>query len=1089
MSSPRDLSPAAAAPPDIDHDRVYERVHLLSAVALGAWQASYSWFLYTVFHFSAEEIALVIGAQLLTQIIVEIPSGSLAVRLSPRRLLLASFSAMALYCLFFLAAAVINAPAGSLRGVPHPHPLSDRHGITFVIALVGEVFFGIGSALLSGTVEAWRGDSARELAGTDSDYRRRLDAIASTKLVYGGIVRASVGGLAFWAATSGRNGLFIPWLSAIAVYLVTIAYVARYAPRQPRDSETPHNSDSWYREALENIGREAHRATSYLRESRSTLRLFLQTSLIHVLFWATQAFWIVLAVEGLGLGRDASLIAGKRALSYYVVIWVAGELASAVGAQILGRVAALMRAYSIAGWTLLYAAGLAVQLFGVTRGGPSGLSLLACGYVANRLLEGELKREMEVLTERAVVSERSTHQSIQSFFKAVAGLCVIAAAGHLINSDAVNGYAFLILCALIAAALFAHVPFDDEKLGVASLDEKPSPMWRNPRMRAVLACAAVLVITFVALSLDSRGGRLWASINKQRTVEIAHVSTDAVLPNAAVASKARPLSFAVVDGWELRTNEENVRCRTISSRRVGALGVSVEGAETALLHHDDLGEWLDFALVPKQTALVAAPTKIDRPFRCYIVGGPPATVIPTRVTGLVTERGEDDVWLLLELLAGAGVVSLFLWAGNGRSLRLLTDAQRLAPVASTLKFAGDERSTAIHPRRFLESLSERAAGLVDFTTELRTSNLLVGAFLLHEKTAIDTWAVHYVRPRDGGPIKTSAHQPPWLHRLLGGVVNETILRREREVTFTIPVRSLPPAKSSRISEWPIDWEPVVGSLPPSHDNSDGTVSVGISNADLGKDQLIGFAIAFHPREAVSRYVDPIERMLLRMLADVGQTQHRAALFRFESYTKFHDVGRWMGRILRRLDPLARSPNLAPDVEEALFQLHALVQSDAENVLVLMGRSSPETASFNLHQRLTADFAMIAGATRTKFGGIVRLPLTWTGSEVTLPGEDWLDVRRVVHELIDNASRHACSLDEPDVEIFVDVAISDGSAQLAFRNKVITAGRMKTIAPGLGIVNARTAIQRMHGHWIAHGTVGNEFIVEFSIPAAEIANDG
>lgn len=1072
---------------------VWGHIQLLSSLAQGCWQAPFSWVLYTCFGFSAEEIALLIGAQLLVQIGFEIPSGAFAERASPRAMLLASFAFMALYAALFLGAVVVLEPPHAAERIRAWVPAENVHSFTFRTALFAELCFGFGNSLLSGTVQAWRADAARRDAGTDSDYAKALDAIASNRLIWIAMARAAVGALAFLLATLKRGSLVVPWALALFAYLLTTAVVAQRVPGREKTQEHDEEARFFSRQTFDRIVRQANRAASYLRESRSTLRLFLQTSLVHVLFWSTQVFWVVLLVEGLGLTRTSSVWIRSVRVSYFVIMWVGGEFASAAGARLLRRISAPLKARAIAVWTFAYTCALAVQIAGVVTGEKKGLRVIAIGYIVAKVLEGELRREMELLSERAIVSDRATHQSIQAFFRAVVGFCVIAAAGNVINSDVIAGYVFLFATAACATLLFALFPFDDELLGVPSLEEAPDVVWRNRRFWAFVGAVFTLAVVFGALSLKARDGVLWAKLNGGRTVSVKHVRTDSVRPNAEVPnaddqpSDAAPAASALAEGWELSVASEKVRCRTVPAARTGALAVSVEGAIQPVLRHDLAAEWLEFGLEPNREAIVSAPTKIDRPFRCFIGEVPPVTVLPTRVEAFVTERGEDDIWLLAEGFVAAGMLALLFWIGIGRSLRLLTEAQRLAPVASALKFGGTDALAEIHPRRFMEGLSDEASGLTKFTSQLGTSNLLVGAFNLRDGAAVDLWAVHYVREKKGDDVRarTAPSYPRWMRPLISSVVAQQHVRIDRPAAVTIPVASLSPEISTSIAEWPLDWASPATSLAPSDGRDGGCISVGLSVAKLGNDQLVGFAIGLYPAESVPRYIDPIERMLLRMLADVGQTQHRAALFRFESYTKFHDVGRWMGRILRKLDPIARSEGLSEDVEKQLFRLRALVEADAESAHILMGKRRADGAAFELRERLERDVTILEGGTKSKWGGDVQIPFSWIGGRCSLPGESWINLRRVLHELIENASRHAASEDIPDVVIHVDVRVNETHVNVTLKNDIPPTEdrRSTTGGPGLGLSNARTTIERMHGAWIEAGPRDGQFVVQFSFPMA------
>ena len=66
------------------------------------------------------------------------------------------------------------------------------------------------------------------------------------------------------------------------------------------------------------------------------------------------------------------------------------------------------------------------------------------------------------------------------------------------------------------------------------------------------------------------------------------------------------------------------------------------------------------------------------------------------------------------------------------------------------------------------------------------------------------------------------------------------------------------------------------------------VAVACSTAKDDRALLVGFAAAVSGGSAPD-YVDPLERSLLRMLAEVGLTQHRAAEFRFRMHGHLHDA--------------------------------------------------------------------------------------------------------------------------------------------------------------------------------------------------------
>ena len=132
---------------------------------------------------SAAEVSLLVGSQFLLQLLLEIPAGTWAEREDRSNILSIAYVCFAVYAAVYCALGVLHPPFinYALRRLVVPASTEVLHVVTVAGAIVAEAFFGIASALLSGTLDSWVAEIERAKAGDDaSAFRERLERVKSS---------------------------------------------------------------------------------------------------------------------------------------------------------------------------------------------------------------------------------------------------------------------------------------------------------------------------------------------------------------------------------------------------------------------------------------------------------------------------------------------------------------------------------------------------------------------------------------------------------------------------------------------------------------------------------------------------------------------------------------------------------------------------------------------------------------------------------------------------------------------------------------------------------------------------------------------
>src|ERR1043165_5886940 len=190
-----------------DAPLAYGLIQALTGIADGLWQGAYAWFLSAQLGFSAPEIAVVIGAQFILQIILEVPSGTWADKGNTRRILVFSYLAFLGYCLVYAAAGHFTSA-----------DLELSKPVLLLFAVAAEALFGVGSAFLSGTLDAWVAERERAASREHAtDFANRLRKVHSISELWGQAPSALVGTAAFMVATRAHSEL--PWILGGVLYV------------------------------------------------------------------------------------------------------------------------------------------------------------------------------------------------------------------------------------------------------------------------------------------------------------------------------------------------------------------------------------------------------------------------------------------------------------------------------------------------------------------------------------------------------------------------------------------------------------------------------------------------------------------------------------------------------------------------------------------------------------------------------------------------------------------------------------------------------------------------------------------------------
>lgn len=1095
----------------------YGQIQIITGLAIGCWKGIYFWYLFAHLGLDASEVAILGCGQFILQLLLEIPSGTWAEREDPGNLLSLAYGAFLAFSLLYGVAGLLHVP--SLSSI---HALAAVHSATLVLAVVAECFFGAGTALLSGTLDAWVGEIERSAANAQesdaaalADFQQRLLRVKSYKFLSQGAARAVVGTATFFAALKLDHFLGVgiaavmPWGLAAVLYVSSLIVVRRFVivddTRRPSVVTTLRNIHPWRGQGLANLGRYSRRAAAYLRESPETFRIVLVTALPMVAFWSTQAFSVAFLLKALGVSKSDDVNTWAGRIPLFVIVWAGAEFATAAGATLsVGRSLpeegkGSRNARGLGALLLGFTAALAVQLGSVGMPRARAVKCFALAYVASKLLEGWVRKETDLLLEQSIVSERATHLSIESFIHAFLGLIFLAGTGYLMSRDPVSGYAFIFVVSAVGAVTLLAFPLAGTPLRTTA-SPRARGGWRP--VVALAAGAAALTGIFIALNLAQVVGKPWMLLSRTSdSITATRISSQVVIPTGwrvwpSAADRTSPeMPHTKSSTWWLAADaNEDVTCSVPDVPADDLVGVDMYGAKegSVVLRYRQGSGTMFFTLGPHSKVEVSTSSDAAQPFECSAGQGESIGLVPVRVLESL-QSSTTPLALWVEVLVGLCIVGALAWLGNSHSLRVLAEAQRLGPVASALKEGGHDPMKVWHPTLYLKSL-RLPEELGRFAQELDVTSLVVGGFRLERRRAIHAWAVAFAF-RDGAPQapRTDNHtadperMPAWVRGYIEYAMECSDVEGPPDDVTTRRYRQRAPAS---IDEWPVPGGPMDGSTGVRRtlfDRSPPFVAVACSVAKEGQAALFGFAGAVSSDRA-ERYVDPVGRSLLRMLAEVGLTQHRAAEFRFQMRGQLYDAADRMTQtrvhVAAVRDEARRD---GEDVRVPAGQLDQLMQVTVDNELDMeraLGKVPPLEGSVALRRAVEKERGLAASRS-SRHQGRVRIAIDMeSSSDIEIPSRTWAELRRVLfQQLLRGALFHGSSPSKPDVRFNIAIEVDGRDIRFTVVNDLPSDWQSDGLhRAGSGLATAGSIVQRLGGCWSGAGSENQEFVVRFSVPA-------
>jgi len=856
---------------------VYVQALLLTSLAQGAWRATYSWYLFVYLGLSPAQLALVVGVQFVLQILLEIPTGAWADREDIGNL-------MWLSQLGYLGCALVYMATGCLHldrssGSPIATFAVTHHTLIAVLTIAGagfgELLFGVASAFNSGTLDSWLMEKERSAAGEDAeDFARRVDWSKSTKYLCGLATTVMGLGVAFLALKGGTWSL-LPWALAALVYLGAMIWVRRQIHRVAGTAvplaTTLRSIAPWTPRSLELVARHSRRAFAYLNESGSVFWIIAQSSFAYVLFWSVQVFWLSFPIAI--LGWDDSL---TRVIPAWALMWAAGEGALSGGGWLAGKLRKSVAhapntertgtqpppegRLQLCSWLSLFAIGLALMLASVAAG-PRRFLWFGIAYTCCRLAEGAVRKLLDAALERAVLSERATHQSIDSFVKSVMGIVFIAGAGYVFDLDPVNGVILLLVCAVAAIVVFALSPLESP-----ARDSPARSTATASRVGASIAYLLVALSAVFALSQVELAGRAWAWLRRAPPVTISYAGQEALeQPRSAGGVPVEPVTGRIWDLVWRGGKGADWRCEIVGFDLLNLPGTVLNGVEGVLISATPEGQALSFASGEREARVIAA-TELLRPFRCWpLTLHAPLTVtaaapLALRFNNKLSFHSGSRSSLVFELFMAAAILTGIFVLGSRRALRVVVDAQQLTPVLNE----GGGTARALGETDGLEGID-----ITRFKEELNVQRIVLGGVRVDEAGAPHGfWAVDF--PESGARVALSHQGTERVKRFVLAAFGE----------LETKACGAAPRFSSSMRKWTEKTASAVGER--KLDYAAWATAARHLESDAGKraERVIGFAIAACEDDAAPRYVDPIDRILLHMLADVTCTRY--VLFRSRS---------------------------------------------------------------------------------------------------------------------------------------------------------------------------------------------------------------
>ncbi len=1095
----------------------YAVLQLGTGTAQGLWFGPYAWFLHAVLGFEATEIAMLWGVGFVVKMLLEIPSGAWAERENTSNLLRLSYGAFAIYAFLYAGAVGFVGPARAGR-MPTD--------VVLTIALMAEGIYGIGTATLSGTLDAWADEHERAGAADSGQFRQRLTAIKQLKqvLTFGPMALFGLG--SFWLAARGGGWLYLPWLGAGITYLLlsTLARRRIVSRNRPGDGigQTLTNTllivrRAHRRTSLGTTGQFGMRALSYLVRHRLAARAFVYSTLIWVLFWSVQAFWVIFAIRTVGIDSAGTLALGLPVLAAIAAI---GDLASAIGPWRIRRAGSDPRdaSHAISFWCFALAGTLLLQLVAPVSGWVP-LLVFAAGFAGAKFIEGRIRVLLETLVNETIISERATHQSVEVFFRSFGSLSFISAAALLMRKDPLACWLFLAACAVVAGLTFRAWPLATSQLGRGGLphnaDCSPIPTkvagegagFGNTLPKLATPCLAILVV--YGLLSWAPSGSVWAGA--ARVVggpSAAIVSLEAELvaqrqADSEGVSRLDEHGAKIRQEWRLRASMPDgtpdaaaLRCQTsvpAASLPGTALRVypkrcradeCLSPALPLVAAHDGTAI-IAFSIPPLGGADLSAATGVASPFRCWTIPFEddyaeavettllePALVqpsVPVLFSGMDLVVVRVDYLLIFIVLLGNVVLiglGLVCYARVRRVRGSLTELeQRLGFLRKTT----EEPGATIDPTDLLTSLFPRQL-LDDTDTTFAEVREQLGA------VAVFFGAIQRMeRLGDGGDTATGRPRREitdhWLfsRRLASGLPGDE--DSQRELIFAQLKARIRDADKDPGREAVQVTERVFAP-------EDG-LQMGVvwqhENLDHGE-SVITFAGAVFRSDATT-YMDDMQLAILRSFRMVATIHQRAHHVRREVFFALHQANKQLTSLSHQTEMLSSNPT-----EDGFERVLEEMQEAADFNTWRLGRGSQVSGTTDIGEAVRRFLDQQADAGYLVQGGRFTIDIDdgaltdpWIGDELT-----WIVLKPVLLNLVNNAVVHG---GVADGELCLKVVVSPQQRPSAVRLELSNVAKDDSPpARGRwGLQECRRYVALMGGTWDFDGLEEDRFVVRFRIP--------
>ncbi len=1047
----------------------YGVILALTGIADGLWQGAYAWFLSAKLGFTAPEIAVVIGSQFILQIVLEVPSGTSADRGNTRRILVLSYAAFALYCAIYAIAGYTV--TGELGQISKPLLLG--------LAVIAEALFGVGTAFLSGTLDAWVAERERAASREHADdFARRLRKIHSISELWGQAPSALVGTAAFLFATQGHAEW--PWILGGLLYLAAGGVIFAAIPSAPPSGDATTSPT-----LAESVGRFTSRALSYLQERPETLRLFLRDALAYMPFYATQVFWIPFLAQTLFVGHADILDTGSTlvgAIPLLATMWGAGELARALGGSLfagrssrtLDREDRSRRLVHVSIGMFGYSAGVALQLAAVLIDWNE-VQIFAIGYLLSRFCEGRVRRDLSIATDQSIISDRATLRSLGALIKALIGLVYITLVGALIHADPIIGYLTIGATAVLAAIQLVMLARERRT------EELPGSIRTRWHRGNWLTIGFVVGALGVLILVGTQSRPLWARLNMWSSAgDVVHMK------QAELRATKTGSNVSELGTWELWSEGQHaIGCRVpiegpkeLWNNDLAVHDLASTGDVRARLRSIGGEYYLEFRLLSKPNILtVKLSERASRHVQCFRLLPSPPTRIVFDERGVVpvsaakmSSPTSSSLIVYVELVIGIFVVIVLIGLAGADVRRRLQEV--LQTVPGTLLDQARE-STGTRPDLIREpSEGLPTAGFLPFErflSNLGASCLVLGGYSSDGKTLSEIWIHEYGllwkldRTADHAPAMRSRVGD--LNALLPEWLDLVATRENKADEYSRTLARRDPTQGG---------EP--GQLGPYAAGS--VVLRRVARSDAGRRGKIGgFAVAIFARDGAPRYISPMERKVLQLLAELSRMQ----LERAHRNVDVHDTLHWAKTILDTIRlPLSEAART----------------SQWDRALIAGCASRAALGHARLSEKLGVDTAVnppvepraklfeVASLFTLSADGKMKVSLDMERLERPIRHHAWVLIEGALIELLWNAAKYGCDPDHPDVIAVVCTRRGKDDAYVftVENDRPLDPGGA-TRARGIGLVTTPRRVAECGGEFFPLAGVDGRTVVGFSLPRA------